>query len=133
LVHDVFLALWAQPEQYANRSRFSTFLYAAVTNACLRRLRDRQNRARLSAEHSGPRPELAAMAPGLQADQLVALRSALQRMPPPLMEVAVYYYFDELSHEEISRLLGCSRRHVGDLLERLQQWAQRREAASCAS
>jgi len=133
LVHDVFLALWAQPEQYARRGRLSTFLYAAVTNACLKRLRDRKNRARLSAEHLAPWPRLAATAPGLSADQLAALRSALQRVPPPLVEVAVYYYLDELSHEEISRLLGCSRRHVGDLLERLRHWVRRQEAASCAS
>jgi RNA polymerase sigma factor (sigma-70 family) len=133
LVHDVFLSLWARPEQYAERSRLSTFLYAAVTNACLKRLRDHKNRVRLSAEHIAGGQGLAAIAPGPQADQLSALHSALQRMPEPLVQVAVYYYFDELSHDEISRLLGCSRRHVGDLLERLQQWVRRQEAASCAS
>ena len=58
------------------------------------------------------------------------LRSLLLRMPEPLAQVAVYYYMDELTHDDISRLLDCSRRHVGDLLERLAAWARAEELAS---
>jgi RNA polymerase sigma-70 factor, ECF subfamily len=131
VVHDVFLSLFERPEQFRGESSMSTFLYRAVTHACLNRIRNRDNRERLLREHvaSG-----AALLPqGSQPEQLAALRSALARVPEPLAQVAVYYYMDELTHEDIARILGCSRRHVGNLLERLAAWtsAQQEEAAPC--
>jgi RNA polymerase sigma-70 factor (ECF subfamily) len=53
-------------------------------------------------------------------------------LPEPLGHVAVYYYLDELTHEEIAELLGCSRRHVGNLLVRLSAWARADEQQSGA-
>ncbi len=35
--------------------------------------------------------------------------------------LAVYLYCDELTHDEVADLLGCSRRHVGDLANRLRR------------
>jgi RNA polymerase sigma-70 factor (ECF subfamily) len=131
LVHDLFLSLWERPEQYAEKSSMSTFLYAAVTHACLNRIRNQENRVRLVREHFAAQPDALAVAPGLPIEQLAALRSELARMPEPLAQVAVYYYFDDLAHEDIARILGCSRRHVGDLLERLEQWVRKQERAAC--
>jgi RNA polymerase sigma-70 factor (ECF subfamily) len=48
-------------------------------------------------------------------------------VPEELAQAAVYYYADEMTHEEIAEVLRCSRRHVGDLLERLHQEVGRRE------
>jgi RNA polymerase sigma-70 factor (ECF subfamily) len=31
----------------------------------------------------------------------------------------VYHYLDGMSHAEVAEVLGCSRRHVGDLLVRV--------------
>ncbi len=33
--------------------------------------------------------------------------------------MAVYYYLDEMTQDEIAALLGCSRRNVGRMLARL--------------
>jgi RNA polymerase sigma-70 factor (ECF subfamily) len=60
------------------------------------------------------------------------LRSALRELPEPLAHVAVYYYMDELTQDEISRILGCSRRHVGNLLERLFAHRAHKELRSCS-
>jgi len=54
----------------------------------------------------------------------------LEQLPRALAEVAVYYYVDELSQQEIADLMGCSRRHVGHLIERLEAWGQE---AACLS
>jgi RNA polymerase sigma-70 factor (ECF subfamily) len=35
---------------------------------------------------------------------------------------ALHHYLDELTHDEIAELLGCSRRHVGDLIARARAW-----------
>lgn len=129
VVHDLFLSLWERPEQYAGKSSMSTFIYGAVTHACLNRIRSRNNRQRLMREHLAVQPlDTAARA---DAEQSAALRAALERMPEPLAQVAIYYYFDELTHRDIARVLGCSHRHVGDLLERLAQWVDRKEVRAC--
>lgn len=127
IVHDVFLSLFERPEQYAERSTFTTFLYSAVTHACLNHLRNQNNRRRLLQEH-GPVAEPASSA---SPEQRLELLRLLARMPEQLAHVAVYRHFDALSHRDIARILGCSSRHVGNLLERLEQWIQQPEVAAC--
>jgi RNA polymerase sigma-70 factor (ECF subfamily) len=116
VVQEVFAGLVQHPEEFGGRSAVSTFLYAATTNLALRRIRDRANRARLVAlfvepqrkdDHSGP-----------MGEHLAVLRDVLARVPHDLAAVATYVYLDELTHDEIAGLLGCSRRTVGNLLER---------------
>ncbi len=127
VVHDLFLSLFERPDQYRGASTMTTFLYAATTHACLNRLRNARTRARLAQENLG------GVAPAGQVpspEQVALLRDALGRMPEELARVLVYVHVDELTHEEAARLLGCSRRHVGDLLERATAWVQRTERAS---
>ena len=129
LVHDVFLGLLERPQQYRGESQMSTFLYSTVTHACLNRIRDRRNRLRLLRERvfgHGPRV-VSGEAPAASS----ILRSVLERMPPPLAEVAVYHYMDGLTHEEIATILGCSRRQVGNHVSSLSRWATRQELQSC--
>jgi RNA polymerase sigma-70 factor (ECF subfamily) len=131
VVHDVFLSLFERVEQCSGHSSMNTFLYSAVTHACLNRIRDQKNRSRLLALHASSVPQpAAALAP---ADQLALLRALLERIPEPLGQVAVYYYMDELSQSEIARVMGCSRRHIGDLLERLGLWVDQQERTACGS
>jgi RNA polymerase sigma-70 factor (ECF subfamily) len=128
VVHDVFLALYERPEQYSGRSRLSTFLYSAVTHACLNRLRNHDTRERLLREHAS------VAAPTLVRagqEDAAEIRALLEHMPEPLAQVAVYYHLDELSHADIARIMGCSSRHVGDLLARVHAWVARREGAVC--
>jgi RNA polymerase sigma factor (sigma-70 family) len=127
VVHDVFLSLFERPEQHAGRARMSTFLYSAVTHACLNRLRDRKTQQRLLALHGD------SLSPGLSvppnADRTVQVRALIARLPEPLAQVAVYRYMDELTLEEIADVMACSRRHVIDLLKRLNLWIDARESA----
>jgi len=127
VVQDVFVSLFERPEQFRG-GNMSAFLYSAVTHACLNLMRDQRNRYRLLVEHG----ETATQAdPGKNPEWVLTARAVLEDMPEPLAQVAVYYYLDELSQHEIAEILGCSRRHVGDLLERLARWAERQERRSC--
>jgi len=128
VVQDVFLSLHERPGQYAGKSSLTTFLYSATTHACLNRVRNRKNRERLElqrfdsldGDHVDQR---------LTPEQASMLRRALETMPDQLAQVAIYHLIDGLTHQEIAELLDCSRRHVGDLLERLKAWAQAEEAS----
>jgi RNA polymerase sigma-70 factor, ECF subfamily len=130
VVQELFLSLVERPEQYQGKSALTTFMYSATTHACLNRIRNGRTRLRLLEEHVGP----AATEPhdrSIAADDLYDLHRMLNLMPEDLARAAVHYFVDDLSHEEIARLLGCSRRHVGNLLDRVAEWGRSQEASPC--
>jgi RNA polymerase sigma-70 factor (ECF subfamily) len=129
VVQDVFLGLFENPEQYSGRSSLTTFLYSATTHACLNRLRNYRNRERLLRENTGDEP--LEVQHGPTPEQQLMLRRALSEMPEELAQALVYHCVDGMSHEEIAGLLSCSRRHVGNLLERVNEWGREREAERC--
>jgi RNA polymerase sigma factor (sigma-70 family) len=86
------------------------WLYRTTTNLCLNRLRDVKRRRELLAEW---RPEENG---ALAAESGLTLREILERTPEELQDIAVYYYVDELSHDEIARIIGVSRRTIGNRL-----------------
>jgi RNA polymerase sigma factor (sigma-70 family) len=121
VLQEVFLSLLDRPEQFEARSSVVTFLYAMTTNACLNRLRNSRRRAALldrqaAAEPAGSAPPGAMMC---EAARLLA------RMPERLARVAVYYFIDEMTHEEIAEIIGVSRRQVGNLVQQAQEEARR--------
>ncbi|HMI94319.1 MAG TPA: sigma-70 family RNA polymerase sigma factor [Polyangiales bacterium] len=118
VVQDLFLSMLERPQQFANKSSLTTFLYSATTHACLNRLRNQRNRARLLALHGAAAHDRHA---NPRAERVLQLRALLRELPDELAAVAVYHYLDEMTYDEIAALLGCSRRHVGTLLSRLAQ------------
>jgi RNA polymerase sigma factor (sigma-70 family) len=118
VLQEVFLSLLDRPEQFAGESRLSTWIYSATTHLCLNRLRNGRNRARLVSERARALARPSRPAP---ADDVAELRNLLVRLPEDLAVIAVYHFADEMTHEEIAEVLGCSRKHVGRLLVRLAQ------------
>ena len=123
-VHDVFLAYFRSPEQFEGRSAVTTWFYSATTHLCLNRLRDRRRRAALDAETQAPAGGDAGAGGSepARAERLAILRQLVARMPAELAAAAVYHYVDEMTHDEIAEVLGCSRRHVGNLILRARSW-----------
>ena len=127
ILQEIFVGLVARPAQFDRRSAPSTFLYAVTTHACIARLRDRKNRLRLIDEQVKPwSTELDPRS----ADAATIVRGVLAQLPDEEARVAVYYHLDGMTHAEIAEVLGCSRRHVGDLLERVgERLAGHKEAS----
>ncbi|MCE9577232.1 MAG: sigma-70 family RNA polymerase sigma factor [Deltaproteobacteria bacterium] len=113
-LQEIFLAL-VDRFAFEERGGTTAWFYMRTTHFCLNRLRDGKNRARLRSEHGAPLPTSAPP----RGETVMIARDVLARLPVELAEVAVYYYCDEMTHDEIATLLGCSRRHVGNLLARL--------------
>ena len=110
--HDVFVkVLSALPEFRAEASPV-TWLYRATTNHCLNLLRARLRRP----EHLTGEDEEPQAVEGVSMDERLTLVAVLGRVPESLREIGVYYYLDQMSHEEIAQLLGLSRRTVGNRL-----------------
>jgi RNA polymerase sigma factor (sigma-70 family) len=117
VLQDVFARLLARPELVNEARDPAAFLYAVTTSACLNRLRDRRNRARLVEREVVPWQR--DHAPGSSQDRALVL-DLLVKLPEDQASAAIYHYLDGMSHQEIAEVLGCSRRHVGNLIERVQ-------------
>jgi len=124
VVQDVYLELFRHPEQFEARSSIATYLYAAATHACLNRLRDGKNRTRLIEIRTAGHEH----ATSASAESRTLALEILQRLDDHEAQLAVYLYCDELTHDEIAELFGCSRRHVGDLALRLRRRIMERAA-----
>jgi RNA polymerase sigma-70 factor (ECF subfamily) len=89
----------------------TAWLYRVTTNLCLNRLRDRSRRGALLAQKYVQRDEVN---PTSEVRAMVA--TILDRMPEEVQDIAVYFFVDELTYDEIARLVGISRRTVGNRL-----------------
>jgi RNA polymerase sigma-70 factor (ECF subfamily) len=127
ILQEIFTDLVARPEQFAHRSSPATFLYAVTTNACLARLRDRKNRVRLVDEHV--RPWATDVDPRSPAAAAI-VRDLLAELADAEAHATVHYYLDGMTHAEIAEVLNCSRRHVGDLLDRVARRLAARQEVS---
>jgi len=117
VLQEVFLSLLAQPTQFAGTSSLTTWLYSATTHACLNRLRNERTRARLLEARGPSAPASSEPSP----EDALEVRRLLARLPEELARVAVHYYLDEMTQEEIASMLGRSRKHIGRLLVRIEQ------------
>jgi RNA polymerase sigma-70 factor (ECF subfamily) len=115
VMQDVFVTGLSRGDTFRGDCSPLTWLYAITTHRCLNRIRSRNRQQR--ALSSLASLELAWT--GLDAEQLHLLCDALDRLPRRLAEVAIYYYLDDLTQQEIATLIDCSPRQVSRMLARL--------------
>ena len=121
MVQEVFLSLLEQPTQFEGQSTLLTFLYAATTHRCLKRLRSHATRSRLLDQ---VKDELAPRALASAPDRSLELRRLLAKLPNDLLELAIYQHLDGLSYDEAAQAMNCSRRKVAYLAARLREHAK---------
>lgn len=125
VVSDVFGMLYDKPNRYLRQPALSVQLYALTTRACFNRLRSRALHGRAKRQAGSDN------ASGPPQDDLTArasqLREVLDGLTEPLAQLAVYYYLDELSQEEVGAVLGCPKTRVVNLLMQLTAAAGSRE------
>lgn len=127
VLQELFTGLVAQPHQFDGRSSPITFLYAATTHACLSRLRDQRNRRRLLDEQVRP---WSTNVDRRSVEAASQVRELLAKLDEDAARAVVYHHLDGMSHAEVAELLGCSRRHVGDLLDRVSRQLVKHAVAS---
>jgi RNA polymerase sigma factor (sigma-70 family) len=114
VVQDVFLIMHREQGRMVNTGLVS-WLYTTTTRRCFNELRNTSTRSRLLQAQS------ATSAHPAHSENLVLLRGVVRELDEQLAFVAIYRFVDEMTHAEIATQLGCSRRHVGDVLVRLEE------------
>ena len=89
-----------------------------TTNHCLNRLRD-ADRRRDALTLNAELPWLHPSAPAA-ADDAVFLDAFWAGLDADTAAIAVYYFIDGMTHAEIARLTGVSRRTIGNRINDLQ-------------
>lgn len=103
---EVFLRLYRSLPEFERASPV-TWLYKVTTNHCLNVLRDEERHRKLLEAHACLAPQTESAAP---------LPVLLRGFPEELQEIAIYYFVDEMSQDEIASLLGVSQRTVSNRL-----------------
>jgi len=111
--HEVFLRLFRSLPEFERASPL-TWLYKVTTNHCLNIIRDEQRHRQI----------LEARAVRSKPEHPVPLFALLRGFPEELQEIAVYYFVDEMSQDEIADVLGLSQRTVSNRLSAFRDLAK---------
>ncbi len=124
VLQEIFEGLLRSGASFRGEASPTTWLYRVATRHCLIRLRNERRRAELF-EACAP----AWAEPTSPADQetLATLARLWRKLDPELVEIAVYYWLDGLSQEDVGALLGVSGRTVSNRLRQIVDLARSRE------
>ena len=132
VVQDVFIRVYDRLKDFRAESEFYTWLYRIATNASLNALRKKRLKELVRFDELYEE-----LLPGddqtdgsmLQQEVRTVLERAIDRLPPKQKLVFVMRYYDELTYEEMARILKKS---VGGLkanyfhaLKKIQEYVQR--------
>lgn len=110
LMQEIFVKVWTGLQSFRGDSQLYTWLYRIATNEALNLLNKKKIRAALSFEslsdHLERKVEQDPYFNGNEAERL--LSKALQRLPHKQRTVFCMRYYEELSYEDISEILGTS-------------------------
>jgi len=107
LVQEVFLKMLRNRQTFSEGNTFSSWMYAIARNAHSDAYRKRRKEMPLEGE-----PHLAAP-PGEPVEcreESALLHRALMQLPEEKREVLVMSRFQDMTHAEIARVLGCDER-----------------------
>ena len=121
VLHEVFVKVLENADGFRADASPSTWLYRIATNHCLNRLRNAKRRRELLAEHGA---DLYPARVGSSQEAKLLLEELWNQLPEELMQIAVYYHVDGMTHAEIARVIGVSRRTVGNRLLELEELAK---------
>ena len=113
IIQDTMLKLYTHKDYYRNIAKFSTWIYTIAGNLAKTELRKRKNRKVTNISQMGPEDrdyELPSVAP--ETDEVVQseyiekkIQAAIQNLPLHFRTVTILRDIQELSYEEISKIV----------------------------
>lgn len=111
LSQDVFVRAFRGLRQFKGQSSLSTWLYRVGVNACLNRLATKRPETEPLEFDTTQHVDTRVADPldvVLRGERAAAVRVAINRLPPKQRATLMLRVYQELTHEEIARVLGSS-------------------------
>ena len=122
MVQEVFQVMLEREVGLTDTEAASAWFYRTTTNRALNVLRGRSRR---DAREQGVGERLIAFLPGSNPEAVRLLRELLSDLhPPAVAEAAYYFYFEQMTLDEIAEVLEVSRRTVANYLKKFRASAQ---------
>jgi RNA polymerase sigma factor (sigma-70 family) len=121
---EIFIRAFKGLETFDGRSQPSTWLYSITTHHCLNKIRDAKRRRELWDERVVP--EAMRHSEAAPVTERILSRYLLAEAEPSQALAALCVFVEGMSHDEAASVVGVSRRSIGNLLERFQEWAIKR-------
>jgi len=139
LAQEVFLRVWQAAGSYQPKAKFTTWIYRITANLCINELKssrrrklfqflrfgeDQENTIEEVLVDGSPSPEDLL----LSREQSRRISDALQSLPANQRMALVLRRYDNLSYQEIAKILNCSVSAVESLLIRAKRDLQKKLA-----
>lgn len=129
---EIFLKIYQKSENYKSTAAFSTFIYRITANHCLNIIRDKKRHPTMSLDKNwddlennptspvdyipsnNPSPRDIVSNKEIQ----ITVKKAISELPKKQRMALILKRFDNLSYEEISKIMSCSTGAVDSLLQR---------------
>jgi RNA polymerase sigma-70 factor, ECF subfamily len=137
LAQEVFLRVWQAAKSYKPEAKFTTWIYRITANLCFNELKSSRRKKvfqflRLDGDHeTRSEDDFPDRLPSAE-DLLVArernlqVTEALQSLPENQRLAIILKRYDDLSYEEIARVMDCSVSAVESLLVRAKGTLQKK-------
>ena len=106
LLQEIFIKVWSSLSSFRGESQLYTWIYRIATNESLNFLQKQKIRAALRFEDITSKLDEDTGVDGNEAQK--ALMKAVSRLPSKQKTVFIMRWFDDLSYEDISEILGTS-------------------------
>jgi len=139
LAQEVFIRVWQAAGSYQPKAKFTTWIYRITANLCINELKssrrrklfqflrfgeDQENTIEEVLVDASPSPEDLL----LSREQSRRISDALQSLPANQRVALVLRRYDNLSYQEIAKILNCSVSAVESLLIRAKRNLQKKLA-----
>ncbi len=109
LVQEVFIKVWQKRDHFKGNSKLFTWIYRIAVNEALQHLRKKKRHRIISIQDETGLENLLRTQMSPDADEIeIRLQKAIAALPDKQRAVFIMKYYDELSYEEISGILGGS-------------------------
>jgi RNA polymerase sigma-70 factor (ECF subfamily) len=117
IVQEAFLRLLHASDRYSPKAKFKTYFYQIISHLCLDRAKKKQPLFfETVPESADPRPDVADVM--MRREATVAIRSALNALPPNQRLAIVLRYYEDLNYQEIASALEITTKAAERLLAR---------------
>jgi len=117
VAQDAFLKILAAAPRYRPSAAFHTFLVRVVSRLCMDRAR-KMHPVYTDAPPELPTPEPSASQAALRAERDMAIRRALDALPPAQRMAVVLRYYEDLEYRAIADAMDTTEKAVERLLAR---------------